>query len=407
VAWVTILVLGQPGPGVGPVPAALWGVAGIGLLVGMVSSSVAACRGAWGLLAAAARAARSGRAGVAQPARWVRGTAAVVVASNMLIVAEGLLLLDALDKNDEDSWHAHAWGNAVNNGFNCLQVAFLSGLAGPRSLRRLAVQAFERINCYSEVELQGYYEEFLAYLDDAQVKWVRFGYLRRLAESGSTMVRCQDVPAAEAIIGRSGFPDGRDDPKRRFVLSHPWLSRRHPDPSGAKLQMLVRQLDLLSALDDDKVFIDFMSLPQHDSSHPEYENLEQAENWPKPGEHPAVRTAAEEALFKNALGSMELLYSMSNTPVIVLPMNDEVAAGKEYLSRGWCFFEFCLAFSFGNIANAGIDPAVDKMCKKVAELRADTVEGFRNGFRMTHFTSKGDAAVVTRLFEQSLHKKSR
>ncbi|CAK0809343.1 unnamed protein product, partial [Prorocentrum cordatum] len=351
------------------------GSLGLGVLVALLAAAAVTCCGTWGLLAAAARAARSGRAWAAQAARWVAGAAALVVASCPLALAEGLLLAEAARTTEQDSGLALSWGLAVNDGSNCLQ-------------------ACERINCYSAQELQVCYEEFLVYLDDAQVKWVRFGYLRRLAESGSIMARCQDVPADEAVIGRSGFPGDRGDPKHRFVLSHPWLSKKNPDPSGAKLQMLVRQLDLLGASDDDDafVFIDFMGLPQHDTSDPDFENLEQADNWPKPGEHRAVRTEAEEALFTKALSSMELIYSMSNTPVIMFPMDGEVAAGSEYPSRGWCFFEFCLALSFGNIANAAIHPPVGQMCRKGASLRVDTVECFRKGFRTTRFASKDDAA---------------
>jgi len=40
-------------------------------------------------------------------------------------------------------------------------VAFLSGLARPRSLRRLAEEAFELINHCTQDDLQGCYEEFL------------------------------------------------------------------------------------------------------------------------------------------------------------------------------------------------------------------------------------------------------
>ncbi len=47
------------------------------------------------------------------------------------------------------------------------------------------------------------------------------------------------------------------------------------------------------------------------------------------------------------------------------------------------------------------------MCRTVAELRADTVEGFRKSFMATKFTNKGDRYVVTTLFEQSLNKKPR
>ena len=33
--------------------------------------------------------------------------------------------------------------------------------------------------------------------------------------------------------------------KRRYVVSHPWLPKEHPDPRGEKLQLLVCQLDVL------------------------------------------------------------------------------------------------------------------------------------------------------------------
>ncbi|CAK0806810.1 unnamed protein product, partial [Prorocentrum cordatum] len=163
---------------------------------------------------------------------------------------------------------------------------------------------------------------------------------RRLAEAGSTMVRCQEVPASEAVVGSSGFPRDRSERKHRFVLSHPWLSKEHPDPGGTKLQRLVQQVDFLDASDDDAIFVDYMGLPQYNQQDAEYRRLELEGKVPKPGEHPADRTEEEETLFKKALGSMEMIYSVGNTPVIVLPMNDEVAAGTEYFSRGWCFFEF-------------------------------------------------------------------
>merc|ERR1711966_278164 len=103
---------------------------------------------------------------------------------------------------------------------------------------------------------------------------------------------------------------------------------------------------------------------------------------------------------------MELIYSMGGTPVIVLPMDDAVSEGTEYISRGWCFFEFCLAFSFGNIINADILPTVRRLYDHVSELQADTAEGFRQGFKETHFTCKGDEHKVLQLFEQTLNKKS-
>eukprot|EP00959_Pyramimonas_sp_CCMP1952_P064732 1351425-Pyramimonas_sp.AAC.1 len=61
---------------------------------------------------------------------------------------------------------------------------------------------------------------------------------------------------------------------------------------------------------------------------------QERQRMPKPGEHPAVRTEVEEVQFKVALSAMEQIYSIGNTPVIVLPMDSCVETGREYISRG-------------------------------------------------------------------------
>lgn len=242
------------------------------------------------------------------------------------------------------------------------------------------------------------------------------------------MVRCQDVPVAEAIVGSEGLPSSRDEPKHRYVVSHPWASKQHPDPDGVKLGALVEQLNLLNVSDEAGVFIDYMGLPQHDLQNEDLQRLELEGAWPKPGEHLSVRSEAEEVLFNKALESMEMLYSVGAIPVIVLPVfyarrisRDSSAKqslstdsstslskhlmSNEYLSRGWCFLEVCLAFAYGNIANAGTDPAVRNLIYAVKRLNADSVEGFREAFKRTHFTCQGDATLVLQLFERTLKPK--
>ena len=160
----------------------------------------------------------------------------------------------------------------------------------------------------------------------------------------------------------------------------------------------------MGAADDEGVFVDYMSLPQNDEQSPELRQLESENNWPKPGEHPAVRSEEEEAQFKEALSAMEQIYSIGKTRVIVLPVDDLVEEGREYISRGWCFLEFCLATSFQNIANAGMHEPVQRLIYRVKELHGDTVEGFREAFKDTQFTNRGDESVVLRLFENTLKK---
>ncbi|CAK0876251.1 unnamed protein product [Prorocentrum cordatum] len=258
-------------------------------------------------------------------------------------------------------------------------------------------------NCYTDDQLQSFYEKYLDYLDRAQVKRVRCGYLRRLASAGDVMQRCQEVPLDQVFIGSTGFPLVRDGEKKRFVLSHPWLSKEHPDPTGVKLKLLVQQPDMLHASDDHAVFVDYMSLPQNDKLNPELQRIEAASGMPKPGSHPSVRTVAEEAQFKEALFAMEQIYSIGKTPVIVLPMDGDVDAGREYISRGWCLLEFCLSMGFDNISNAAIHEPVRRLREHVESLNGHTVEGFHQAFKLTHFTNKGDANVVLKLFENTLN----
>ena len=61
-----------------------------------------------------------------------------------------------------------------------------------------------------------------------------------------------------------------------------------------------------------------------------------------------------------------------------------------------------LAMSFHNIANAGVHDPMQRLIDRVEELRGDTVEGFREAFKDTHITNKGDESIVLRLFENTL-----
>ena len=104
---------------------------------------------------------------------------------------------------------------------------------------------------------------------------------------------------------------------------------------------------------------------------------------------------------------MEQIYSIGKTPVIVLPMNGDVDIGREYISRGCCLLEFCLSMVFDNITNATIHEPVRRLTEYVEAMNGHTIEGFREAFKLTHFTNKGDADVVLKLFENTLNLASR
>ncbi|CAK0827123.1 unnamed protein product [Prorocentrum cordatum] len=161
--------------------------------VGVASAHWGACKfGVCGLLAAAARARSTGSSAQRRAASFVVATALALAlslaASVALLVGRGALL----------ALLTH-WGAALDALGDCLAVALFSGLIGPPSLQVLARDAFSTVNCYTDDQLQSFYEKYLEYLDRAQ---------------------------------------------------------EHPDPTGVKLRLLVQQLDMLHASDDHAGFND-------------------------------------------------------------------------------------------------------------------------------------------------------
>ncbi|CAK0877404.1 unnamed protein product, partial [Prorocentrum cordatum] len=198
--------------------------------------------GVGGLLGAAARALLGGRGGSQRRA----GCFVLLTAGSL---ATSFATFFAL-LNYVDSVASIYKTTAVDGLFDCCTVALFSGLVGPAFVRVLAREAFSAINSYTESQLQEFYEKYLEYLDRAHIRWVRCGYLRHLAAAGVVMPRCQEVPGDQVFVGSRGFPLVHAAPKERLVVSHPWLAKEHPDPTGEKLRLLVRQLDMLHASDD-------------------------------------------------------------------------------------------------------------------------------------------------------------
>jgi len=145
---------------------------------------------------------------------------------------------------------------------------------------------------------------------------------------------------------------------------------------------------------------------------PELQRLDLENKWPASGHHPAVRTVEENSRFKTALNSMHFIYSLASIPVIVLIIEGDFGEFppsftlnlSDYISRGWCFLEFCLALAFSNIVNIAVHEGVKKLCDDVKAVGALTEEGFRIEFEKKHFTYKGDKRTVLGLFEETVQK---
>jgi len=214
---------------------------------------------------------------------------------------------------------------------------------------------------------------FRDYVREAQIKWVRAGVFRRWNAQSQRMSRSQELHEDDFVVGGETLG--------RVVVSHPWLSKRHPDPNGHQLKDLVDELDRLSIGDDELVFYDYCSLSQ------------------------VPRSQAETNLFRRALNDMHLLYTMGDAKVLVLPGIAENAENpRAYNDRGWCFFELSISADHGRICNAD-DP-------RVSDLLEDTAQPlhpreFRQELAARHFTGHADRGEVERLFAQVVEGRQR
>mmetsp|Transcript_36028 Transcript_36028/g.103586 ORF Transcript_36028/g.103586 Transcript_36028/m.103586 type:complete len:678 (-) Transcript_36028:162-2195(-) len=191
---------------------------------------------------------------------------------------------------------------------------------------------------------------------------VRVGYFRQLHANRGRLQRRQQLPKTAIVVGEQimDLTFGKYA-TRLFAVSHAWLSTEHPDPSGAQLEELLLQVENLRCADESLVFYDFCSLYQIDKMHPEVAQLKPGENL-RPG-HPAGITPPQLKATRAATAGIDLLYASAMCEVVVLPTVHNIAnlVGPvctrnrlDYINRGWCRIEFCVAKFFGRIANTSV-----------------------------------------------------
>mmetsp|Transcript_50893 Transcript_50893/g.146187 ORF Transcript_50893/g.146187 Transcript_50893/m.146187 type:complete len:696 (-) Transcript_50893:165-2252(-) len=197
---------------------------------------------------------------------------------------------------------------------------------------------------------------------------LRVGHLRKLEKAKGRFPRFQDLPASHPV-GLQTFRSTdivRGEELRRhlsgasdlFVVSHAWLTKEHPDPTGVRLEELVEELQRLEASSSDLVFLDFFSLPQVDSVHPEA-LLAAKLGRALPPRHEALRTELQERDYQAAVAHMDMIYGSDKSKVIVLPELHDMDELEphftrnmlQFKNRGWCCFEFAVARHFGTIVN--------------------------------------------------------
>jgi len=235
----------------------------------------------------------------------------------------------------------------------------------------------------------------------ADIAWIACGALRNWAACAEKrLIRRQGLQRTEYLL-ESEINSVWCKP-RRFVVSHAWLSKRHPDPDGVHLHELVTELDQLHANDADVVFFDYSSLYQTDLSHPDATTLEDGDRLP--AGHPALRTPEENEKFGNAMKMMHELYTFEESEVIILPNVPESAPNNiAYLARGWCFFEFAISTDHWRVINDK-KSAVSGLLASTNAPMSDLA--FVEEFQKKTFTCKGDAETVLSLYKHLYQNES-
>jgi len=214
------------------------------------------------------------------------------------------------------------------------------------------------------------YSRWCAVLNDAKIRWVKVEALRRWQRNGERIPRMQDLVTGDYIDTAWG---SWNMDRNRFVVSHAWLSKGDPDPTGEQLNAIVAELDRLTAPDSDVVFYDRASIPQ------------------SPG------TEQEKRHFKVALQNMNLLYTLEGSRVLVIPQVSERAPNPtQYSKRGWCFFEIAISSAMCTIFN--YESSVVMEVLESSKMPLASAE-FRVAFARTEFTVKGDRKTVESLYD--------
>mmetsp|Transcript_88003 Transcript_88003/g.266898 ORF Transcript_88003/g.266898 Transcript_88003/m.266898 type:complete len:430 (-) Transcript_88003:103-1392(-) len=231
-----------------------------------------------------------------------------------------------------------------------------------------------------------------ARVQEAEIVWIVCRALRTWAATAEgRLVRRQDLQRADFVCENEIDEKWCTlDQQKRFVVSHGWLSKAHPDPNGVHLQEIVAELAKCDAKDADIVFVDYCSLYQTDLCHPDALALKNDERLP--AGHIALRTPAQNIAFGKAMNMMHELYTHETCDIVIVPnVPNDAANNTPYFARGWCFFEFAISTDHWRVIN-------DENCA-VSELLTSTHaplddSEFIEAFGKKSFTCKGDAKTV-------------
>jgi len=203
----------------------------------------------------------------------------------------------------------------------------------------------------------------------AQFRWVKVSFIYELAERDGPAPRCQDLP-------KGTYTDGIvPEDCQPFVVSYPWSSHLHPDPSGRKMKELRKALMLCQAKEEDLVFLDYLSLPQNGEEVPQvYAELNKEAQVDRVPERPGFvrqreRTQGEKKQFKSGLFETTRLYSfvggklpnskeILGCKVLILPKLEDVAEFPDVGQVEWKLNENCTPPRMEQLSNWGFSKSV-------------------------------------------------
>ena len=276
------------------------------------------------------------------------------------------------------------------------------------------------------VELEGNSVEAL--IDSGAIALLDASFLVRHAEHGKTLPPRQKLPAEAFLHSVQQLKAAQPNicgTLRILVVSHMWLTPGHPDPNGDTLKRLASLLKVFlshtshsgeSAFRTFGVFWDWGSLHQH-AGGKRRRAKGTLTRWRR------RRSAEEDRLFAQALGSLALLYAHPFTHVVkVTSFPERYPAGymgvpadaryAGYGDRGWTFTES----AWSTMTKAGqlvidlslYDPRVHTKLEPMQDACARAVrrppflpDEFARLVDSKRFTNgREDQPLVTRLYRQ-------
>lgn len=219
-------------------------------------------------------------------------------------------------------------------------------------------------------------------IKESRMAWLFVGILRQWhrEDEHTTLPRRQDLTFGEFAEGAEVAAIWHARRDRLFVISHAWLSSRHPDPWRTQLYELIEELDAMRAADTDLLFYDYCSLPQDGDP---------------------VRTEREREEFLTALRCMSRLYTSRRCEVLVLPQVPPASEiGAPFIKRGWCYFELAISVDSRTVVNRA-NPAVEALCCHTPSTPDVLLEAFRDN--TVRFSDMGDVKHLALMYRELWH----